>query len=116
MSIDDVLRHLGIDPAALAPAPPQWSGREASARIAAPPPPCAGCGQPARATTVADVPGHGPRWLDRCRACLLATIDMTPSRMPSTTEEIVADLRAGAVKAGVSLGIAVDQHKGARHG
>ncbi|MFF4567566.1 hypothetical protein [Streptomyces sp. NPDC001435] len=115
MSIDDVLRYLGADPAALAPAPSRWAGREASARLAPPPPPCAGCGRPARATTAADLPGYGLRWLDRCRDCFLATVGMTSARVPATVDQVLADVRAAASEAGVSPVILV-RAEGARRG
>ncbi|MET8451902.1 hypothetical protein [Streptomyces sp. NPDC005209] len=116
MGIDDVLRYLGADPAALAPAPSGWARREASARLAPPPPPCAGCGWPARATTAADLPDYGLRGLDRCRDCFLATVGMTPAPVPATEEQVLADVRAAAFEAGVSLVILVDRAEGARRG
>ncbi|MGV9351578.1 hypothetical protein ACWDSD_44185 [Streptomyces spiralis] len=102
MAIDDVLHRLGVDPADLAPAPARHVHREAAARIGRTPNPCAGCGEPARTTGIIDVPGYGRRWLDRCRACFLATIDLEPSRVPGTVDEIVADLRAAAAEAGAA--------------
>jgi hypothetical protein len=117
VGIDDVLRFLGADPAALAPAPPGWAGREASVRLAPPPPSCAGCGRPARATTAADLPGFGLRWLDRCRDCFLATVGMAPGRASDMVEQVLADVRAAALEAGVvSPVILVDRAEGARRG
>lgn len=77
MDLDSILRALSIDPANLEPAP-AWKfipTREAMHRIGPPTPlPCSSCGAPARATLIIDVPGHGTRWLDRCRDCFLATV------------------------------------------
>jgi len=87
----DLLLHLDIDPAALDPAPDRRRGPD---RVGLSPVPCSTCGQPARFTRVVDLPGRGPCWLDRCRACFLATVGMQPSQVPSTMAGILADLRA----------------------
>ncbi|MGV9351554.1 hypothetical protein ACWDSD_44055 [Streptomyces spiralis] len=113
MTIDDVLHRLGVDPADLTSAPARHVHREAAARIGRNP--CAGCGRPARATGIIDVPGYGHRRLDRCRDCFLATIDLEPSRVPGTIDGIVADLRAAAAEAAVQLTVVIDD-KGGRRG
>ncbi|MFE5368239.1 hypothetical protein [Streptomyces mirabilis] len=112
MDTDDVLRTLGIDPAALDPAPPWAPYRGTSLARIDGSRPCARCGQPARATRVVDVPGLGRRWLDTCRDDFLAASRLLPSRMPSTVEGIVADLRAAAAEAGTDLTIVTDDVAG----
>lgn len=71
----EILDTLGVDSSALEPAPggplrfaggiarvdPRSSDRR----------PCSSCGDPAYATQRIDVPGHGLRWLDKCRGHLL---------------------------------------------
>lgn len=64
------LQHLGLDPAALDPAPPRMTGDAGLDRIGDFPKPCTLCGQPARFTRIVATV-LGPRWLDRCRACYL---------------------------------------------
>ncbi|MGW7410301.1 hypothetical protein ACWGI9_42670 [Streptomyces sp. NPDC054833] len=92
-------------------------GRAGGVRAArAAPPSCAGCGRPRRATTAADLPGYGLRWLDRCRDSFLATVGMIPGRVPDSVEQVVADVRAAALEAGVSPVILVDRTEGARRG
>ncbi|MFE4416487.1 hypothetical protein [Streptomyces sp. NPDC056821] len=112
MAIDDVLHRLVVDPAGLAPAPPRQVYREAAARVGRNPVPCVGCGRSARAAGIIEVPGF--RWLDRCRDCLLATIDLQPSRVSGTVVEIVADLRAAAAEAGVQSTVVIDDEGGCR--
>ncbi|MFE4818658.1 hypothetical protein ACFRFU_19925 [Streptomyces sp. NPDC056704] len=108
MNTADVLRTLAIDPAALDQAPPWAPYRGTSLARIDGSHPCARCGLPARTTRVVDVPGHGRRWLDSCRDCFLAASRLWPSRMPSTVEGIVADLRAAAAEAGAGLTIVTD--------
>ena len=108
MDATDLLRTLGIDPAALDQAPPWAPYRGTGAARIDGSRSCAQCGQPARATRVIDVPGLGPRWLDTCRADLLAAARLLPSRMPSTVDGIVADLDAAAAEAGVDLAVVTD--------
>jgi len=104
----DLLRTLGIDPAALDPAPPWAPHRGTGTARLDGGHRCARCGQPARATRVVDVPGVGPRWLDTCRDDFLALGRLSPSRMPSTVEGIVADLREAAREASAPLTILTD--------
>jgi hypothetical protein len=108
MDIADLLRTLGIDPAALEAAPPWAPYRGTGTARLDGDHRCARCGQPARATRVVDVPGLGRRWLDTCRDDFIAVGRLLPSRMPSTLEGIVADLRAAARDAGVDLTIVTD--------
>ena len=108
MTDADLLLALGIDPSTLDPALCRRAGRD---RVGATPVPCSLCGAPARFTRIVDV-GRGPCWLDRCRACFLATVGMQPNRAPSSTAEILADLRAAAAVAGVALTVAVDGEAG----
>ncbi|NMI63169.1 hypothetical protein [Streptomyces sp. RLA2-12] len=104
----DLLRALAIDAADLEPAPPWAPYRGTSTARIDGSRPCVSCGQPARATRVVDVPVLGPRWLDTCRDHFLAAARLLPSRMPSTAEEIVADLREAAREAGADLAIVTD--------
>ncbi|MFE2832135.1 hypothetical protein ACFXI6_13975 [Streptomyces mirabilis] len=108
MDTVDLLHSLGIDPAALEPAPSWAPYRGTSLARIDGSRPCARCGLPARATRVVDVPGLGRRWLDTCRDDFLAASRLWPSRMPSTVEGIVADLRTAAVEAGADLTIVTD--------
>jgi hypothetical protein len=108
MDDDDILEQLGVDPARLEPAPPGLPAvlppRERQDRYERP---CAACGQPARTTRVIDLPGHGPRWLDRCRDCFLATVPRG-SGQPAPLEETLAVLAEAAREAGVTLTVITD--------
>ncbi|MER5875417.1 hypothetical protein ABT119_05750 [Streptomyces sp. NPDC001910] len=101
MTDADLLLRLGVDPDTLAPAVDPRRGPD---RVGLNPVPCSTCGQPARFTRIVDL-DQGPRWLDRCRSCFLATVGTQPSRMPATVDGIVADLRAAMAEAGVALTI-----------
>jgi hypothetical protein len=101
----DLLPSLGIDPSQLDPAPP-WAPHAGAERLDGNHP-CMRCGEPARATGVVDVPGHGRRWLDRCMPCLIATTPRGGPRGP--LEGTVAVLREAAREAGVALTIATDE-------
>jgi hypothetical protein len=90
MTDADLLLILGVDPATLDPVLEQRDGPD---RVGSSPVPCSTCGQPARFTRIVDL-DHGPRWLDRCRNCFLATVSLQPHRMPASVDGIVADLRA----------------------
>ncbi|MGW3821773.1 hypothetical protein ACWEAF_05560 [Streptomyces sp. NPDC005071] len=105
MTDADLLRTLGIDPSQLDPAPP-WTPHAGIERLDGSHP-CARCGQPARATGVVDVPGHGRRWLDRCMPCLVATTPRGGPRAPLA--DTVAVLREAAREAGVDLTIRTDE-------
>ncbi|MFF1301077.1 hypothetical protein [Streptomyces sp. NPDC058296] len=105
MTDADLLRSLGIDPSQLDAAPP-WAPRAGAERLDGSRP-CARCGEPARATGVVDVPGHGRRWLDRCMPCLIATTPRGGPRGP--LEDTVAVLRDAAREAGVALTIGTDE-------
>jgi hypothetical protein len=71
-----ILDALGIDPAALEPAPdvpPRLSGWQARVHpLSWMRRPCSSCGEPAVATQVLSVPGLGLRWRDSCRDCMIA--------------------------------------------
>lgn len=108
MDATDLLRTLGVDPATLDPAPPWAPYRGTGTARLDGGHRCVRCDQPARATRVVDVPGLGPRWLDTCRDCFLAAARVLPSRMPSTVDGIVADLREAAAEAGVDLAVVTD--------
>ncbi|MER5688495.1 hypothetical protein [Streptomyces sp. NPDC002205] len=107
MTDADLLRYLGIDPSQLDPAPP-WAPRQsAGAERLDGSHPCVRCGEPARATGVVTVPGHGRRWLDRCMPCLIAT---TPRGGPrASLAGTLAVRRQAAHEAGVDLTIVADE-------
>ena len=68
----DRLARLGVDPAALEPAPDGPLRRSGYRASIAPGPShrlCSTCGKPAVATRRVDV--QGLRWLDSCRGCML---------------------------------------------
>lgn len=107
MDATDLLRTLGVDPAALDPAPAHPRGQAGFDRVGLSPVPCSLCGAPAYVTKVVDLPG-GHRWLDRCRTCFLATVHLDPGGAPSTVDGILADLREAAAEAGVTLAVVTD--------
>ncbi|MGW6358687.1 hypothetical protein ACWFR5_26820 [Streptomyces sp. NPDC055092] len=112
MNVTDLLRSLALDPAELKPAPyRQATARDAAERLGPEPLPCAACGAPARSTRIIDSPGHGWRWLDLCRDCMLATVDRRRPTVPlAATFEV---LRDAAEEAGVTVRVLVDPPKGA---
>lgn len=103
MSVEAMLRRLGVDPAALEPAPAD-PDRVAAARVGLDARPCASCARPATVTEVIE-PGRGRCWLDRCGRCLVATEDLEPPRGPATVAEAVAGLREVAAETGMELQI-----------
>ncbi|MFD7201275.1 hypothetical protein [Streptomyces sp. NPDC059893] len=108
MNVTDLLRSLALDPAELKPAPyRQATAQDAAERLGPEPLPCAACGTPARSTRIIDSPGHGWRWLDLYRDCMLATVDR---RRPTVPLEV---LRDAAEEAGVIVRVLVDPPKGA---
>ncbi|MDX2528072.1 hypothetical protein [Streptomyces europaeiscabiei] len=69
----DRLARLGVDPAALEPAPDgplRHSGYQARITPGARHRGCSACGKPAVATRRVEV--DGLRWLDSCRGCMVA--------------------------------------------
>ncbi|MET8420546.1 hypothetical protein ACWD7C_01035 [Streptomyces sp. NPDC005134] len=107
MTDADLLRSLGIHPSQLDPTPP-WAPRQsAGAERLDGNHPCVGCGQPARATGVVTVPGSGPRWLDRCMPCLIATTPRGGPRAPLA--DTLAVLRETAREAGATVTIRTDE-------
>ncbi|UUA11583.1 MULTISPECIES: hypothetical protein [Streptomyces] len=72
MTGEEAARKLGVDPAALSPAPPAPRFSETWARMQKEPP-CSACGRPSRTSGVIHDEAHGSRWFDRCRECFLAT-------------------------------------------
>ncbi|WP_405699031.1 hypothetical protein OG209_04995 [Streptomyces sp. NBC_01383] len=103
---DADLRSLGIEPAALDPAPP-WTPRwEAAIERLRARHPCLLCGQRSSAAGVAEVAEHGRLWVDRCMPCLVAT---TPRGGPQApVEDTVTALHESAREAGVALTIVTD--------
>lgn len=104
MDLAEAVEHLGVDPAGLEPAPTRPTRWDYRARYGPDPKPCSACGQPARSSGVIDHPTLGPRWLDQCRACFLAT----PPRVRVPLEQMLADLREVAAEVGVPLTILTD--------
>lgn len=83
MQVTDMLRILNVDPTQLPPASgPTATAAEAFARIGRTPQPCVACGQPATATSIADIPGVGPCWIDKCTPHMIA-VTKTDSPPPS---------------------------------
>lgn len=73
------LAHLGIDPAALQPAPAgpiRTTGYQARIHPGPLRRPCSACGEPAVATRVVDVQQLGRRWHDSCRDCMIAGFEL----------------------------------------
>lgn len=68
-------------------------------------PPCSACGRPSRTSGVIHDPTHGPRWLDRCRECFLATPPTL--RVPPT--QFLEELRDAAGDARLSLSTYTDE-------
>ncbi|TXS44940.1 hypothetical protein [Streptomyces sp. OR43] len=96
----DLLRSLGIDPTMLAPAAPASPRQEAAFARLRERVPCLLCGQPSSAVDVAEAPGHGRRWVDRCMPCMVAT---TPRGGPrGSLEDVLSVLRDAAHEAGVT--------------
>ncbi|MFI1701980.1 hypothetical protein ACH419_39370 [Streptomyces bobili] len=71
----DRLTFLGIDPAQLDPAPDHPARADWWPRIDIHSPDrrhCRSCRALATATRIVDIPGHGRRWHDQCRDCMVA--------------------------------------------
>ncbi len=64
-----------------------------------PPRPCSACGSDSVTARVVTFAGAGPRWVDLCRDHALVV--RCPSRVPTTLEGTVADLRAAAQEVGL---------------
>ena len=105
MDRQQAARKLGVDPAGLDPAPVHPRRADIVARVLLDPPmPCSACGAPSRTSGVVQDPQHGPRWLDRCRDCFLAT----PPRLRVPLDQALTDLREIAADVGVRLTIIAD--------
>ena len=108
MDTTDLLLRLDLDPADLKPAPARTANaQDARERLGPDPVPCVACGTPARSTRIIATPGHGRRWLDLCRDCMLAAADRSQPTVPLT--DTLAVLRDAAREAGVALTILVDE-------
>lgn len=99
------LLRLGVDPDALDPAPP-WPWSDAAVDRLRAAPGCVACSQPATATRSVHIPGHGRRWIDRCREHLLATAHYGRPTAPAAG--VLADLAAAAHEAGARLTVITD--------
>ncbi|WP_371605040.1 hypothetical protein OG345_42235 (plasmid) [Streptomyces sp. NBC_01220] len=91
----DLLISLGIDLAALDPAP-QWTPRDVPGleRLKVRHP-CVCCGQPSTVVGAVEAPGFGRRWVDRCTRCLVA---MTPRGRSAAPLEDTLDVLRKAVR------------------
>ncbi|MER7201837.1 hypothetical protein CG723_41455 [Streptomyces sp. CB01635] len=100
MDVTEMLQVLGLDPAQLSPAPSS-TARAANgfARIGRTPQPCVSCGRPATTTSVADIPGFGPRWIDKCTPHMIAVTKRGSTAAPEV--EAMAALRDVVRQAGV---------------
>lgn len=105
MDVPDLLQSLNVDPADLEPAPPAAPLRSSGTRRLEERHPCLRCGRPATVASVIDVPGRGRCWIDRCTACLVATVDRGGPPVPLT--ETLAVLRDASREAGVRLTVVV---------
>ncbi|MFD7185470.1 hypothetical protein ACFV90_36610 [Streptomyces sp. NPDC059904] len=104
MQVNDMLRILSVDPGQLPAAPgPTPTAAEAFARIGRNPQPCVACGRPATATSVADVPGVGPCWIDKCTPHMIAVTKEATTGVPQS--ETLATLRAAVREAGVDAAL-----------
>ncbi len=77
---DDAFAFLRVDPAALEPAPDRPTRADSWQRIDIHSPErrrCSSCRALAVATRVVRPAGHGPRWHDQCRNCMIAGIRLT---------------------------------------
>ncbi|MFH9009618.1 hypothetical protein ACH4E5_41140 [Streptomyces afghaniensis] len=95
MNHEEAARKLGLDPASLSPAPPAPRFAQTWARMQQEPP-CSACGRPSRTSGVLHDPDHGPRWLDRCRECSLATpptLRVPPARFLQELRAVASDAR-----------------------
>lgn len=110
MADADLLLHLGVDPAALDPAPERLRSVDAEHRIGLP---CAVCGRPGYATRIVRLP-EGCRWLDTCRDHMIAAARFQAASRPRT--DILADLRAAVAEAGVAVTVLIDGEAGWRDG
>ncbi|WP_405476368.1 hypothetical protein [Streptomyces sp. NBC_00009] len=104
MDVTEMLQVLGVDPAQLPPAPSSTAtAAEAFARIGRTPQPCVSCGRPATATSVADVPGFGPRWIDKCTPHMIAVTKKSGVGVPES--EALLTLRDAVRQAGVDAAL-----------
>ena len=104
MDVTDMLQILSVNPGQLPPAPgPTPSSAEAYARVGRNPQPCVACGRPATATSVADIPGFGPRWIDKCTPHMIAVTKKTSAAAPES--EALATLRNAVRQAGVDTAL-----------
>lgn len=99
MDVTEMLRILSVDPGQLPPAlGPTPSSAEAFARVGRNPMPCVACGRPATATSVTDIPGFGPRWIDKCTPHMIAVTKKDSSAAPES--EALAALREAVRQVG----------------
>jgi hypothetical protein len=95
MHHEEAARTLGVAPASLALAPPAPPFATVWARIRQELP-CSACGRPSRTRSVLHDPARGPRWLDRCRECFLATpptLRVPPGQFLEGLRDAAADAR-----------------------
>ncbi|MFD5134298.1 hypothetical protein [Streptomyces olindensis] len=107
MNIGEAAHKLGVDPAALCPAPAEPRFTEVWERMQQEPP-CSACGQPSRTSGVVRNRVLGPRWLDRCRDCFLAT----PPILRRPLSQAVTDIREAAAEVGLRAVLYTDEDGG----
>lgn len=104
MDVTEMLQVLGLDPAQLPPAPSSTAtAADAFARIGRTPQPCVSCGRPATATSVADIPGFGPRWVDKCTPHMMTVTKKDSAAAPESVA--LAALRDAVRQAGVDAAL-----------
>jgi hypothetical protein len=103
VTFDELLARHGMDPATLPVAPADPSRQEMRDRCRIlPGAPCMVCDEYCATTSVANIPGHGPRWVDLCWRHFRGVTKPAPG-VPSTMEGILADIRAAADEVGLSM-------------
>ncbi|MER5653414.1 hypothetical protein ABT076_10405 [Streptomyces sp. NPDC002131] len=107
MNDADLLRSLGVDPAALDPAPATLRTVDARQRFGQP---CSTCGAKAISTGTVDLP-QSSFWLDSCRDHMLEAFRLRAGRWPAGGD-VCTVLREAAAEAGVALTVITDREAG----
>lgn len=104
MNDAEMLQVLGVDPAALDPAPASMRGylQQRAGR------PCVACGDEADYTTIVDVPGYGRSWVDCCRGHFLAVAKKPATGPGRSMAELLAVVRQVAAEVGVPRRVVID--------
>ncbi|MGW0477103.1 hypothetical protein [Streptomyces coeruleorubidus] len=104
MNHEEAALKLGVDPASLTPVPLAPGFAKTWARMQGEPR-CSVCGRPSRTSGVIHDPTHGPRWLDRCRECFLAT----PPTLRRPLSQAITDIREAAAEVGLRAVLYTDE-------